>query len=48
MKPTTITEKLLFSTIRLETSQGVGTDFYFLFELDDNKKYLYLLPKSML
>jgi len=38
MKPTTITEKLLFSTIRLQTSQGVGTGFYFLFELDDNKK----------
>ncbi|MHA1252866.1 MAG: S1 family peptidase [Candidatus Helarchaeota archaeon] len=38
MKPTTITEKLLFSTIRLQTSQGVGTGFYFLFELDNNKK----------
>jgi len=37
-KPTTTTEKLLFSTIRLQTSQGVGTGFYFLFELDDNKK----------
>ena len=38
MKLTTITEKLLFSTIRLQTSQGVGTGFYFLFELNDNKK----------
>jgi len=38
MKPTTTTEKLLFSTIRLQTSQGVGTGFYFLFELDNNKK----------
>ncbi len=38
MKPTTITEKLLFSTIRLQTSKGIGTGFYFLFELEDNKK----------
>jgi len=38
IKPTTPTENLLFSTIRLQTSQGLGTGFYFLFELDDNKK----------
>lgn len=38
LKPTIITEQLLFSTIRLQTSKGIGTGFYFLFEPDDNKK----------
>lgn len=38
IKPTKITEKLLFSTIRLQTPQGIGTGFYFLFEIDENKK----------
>ena len=38
IKPTAITERLLFSTIRLQTSQGIGTGFYFLFELEGAKK----------
>lgn len=38
IKPKTITEQLLFSTIRLQTSQGIGTGFYFLFEMDSTKK----------
>lgn len=38
VKPKTITEQLLFSTIRLQTSQGIGTGFYFLFEIDSTKK----------
>ena len=38
IKPITITEHLLFSTLRLETSSGVGTGFYFVFDLEDNKK----------
>ena len=38
IKPKTISEQSLFSTIRLRTSQGVGTGFFFLFELDNNKK----------
>jgi len=38
IKPTTVTERLLFSTIRLQTPQGIGTGFYFLFEIDKNQK----------
>jgi len=38
IKVTAITEQLLFSTIRLQTPQGIGTGFYFLFEIDENKK----------
>ena len=38
IKPTTVCEQLLFSTLRLQTSSGVGTGFYFVFDLEDNKK----------
>lgn len=46
IKPTTISEQLLFSTLRLETSQGVGTGFYFLFELDENKKVPFIVTNK--
>ncbi len=38
IKPKIISERLLFSTIRLQTSQAVGTGFYFLFEIDNTKR----------
>lgn len=37
IKPETITEQLLFSTIRLQTSHVIGTGFYFIFEIDNTK-----------
>jgi len=38
IKPTTITEQLLFSTMRLQTSQGIGTGFHFTFKLNNDQK----------
>jgi hypothetical protein len=35
IKPTSITEQLLFSTVRLKTSGGVGTGFFFTFKIGD-------------
>jgi hypothetical protein len=35
IQPQTVSEQLLFSTVRLETSQGTGTGFFFHFKSDD-------------
>ena len=48
IKPITPTENLLFSTIRLETSQGFGTGFYFLFELDDKEVPVFITNKHVI
>lgn len=37
IKPQTISEQLLFSTVRLQTDQGVGTGFIFLFQSKDKQ-----------
>lgn len=37
IKPETISEKLLFATVRLQTETGVGTGFIFNFKTADNK-----------
>lgn len=37
IKPQTISEQLLFTTIRLQTEQGVGTGFIFNFQSEDGK-----------
>lgn len=37
IKPQTISEQLLFSTVRLQTDQGIGTGFIFMFQLKDDK-----------
>lgn len=38
IKPQTITEQMLFTTIRLQTAQGSGTGFLFHFNLGENKQ----------
>lgn len=35
--PTTITEQLLFTTVRIETDRGVGTAFFFNARIDESK-----------
>jgi hypothetical protein len=35
INPTLITEQLLFSTIKLSTSSGSGTGFFFTFKVND-------------
>lgn len=35
--PTTITEQLLFTTVRIETDRGVGTGFFFEARVDESK-----------
>ena len=49
IKPTAITEKLLFSTIMLETSKGgKGTGFYFLVELEDCKFPVFITNRHVI
>ena len=48
IKPITPTENLLFSTIRLETSRGFGTGFYFLFELDNKEVPVFITNKHVI
>jgi len=48
IKPETITERLLFSTIRLQTSKGVGTGFYFLLEIDDMKVPVFITNRHVI
>jgi len=48
IKPETISEKLLFSTIMIQTSQGIGTGFYFLFEIDDAKVPVFITNKHVI
>lgn len=38
IQPQSISEKLLFSTVRLATEQGSGTGFFFHFKTDDKKE----------
>lgn len=38
IKPQTLSEQLLFSTVRLQTDQGVGTGFIFMFQLKDKQQ----------
>ena len=34
MKPETISEQLMFNTVKLETNQGVGTGFFYNFRIN--------------
>lgn len=36
MKPESISEKLMFNTIRLETESGMGTGFFYNFKVGEN------------
>lgn len=36
MKPESISEKLMFNTVRLETESGMGTGFFYNFKVGEN------------
>ena len=36
MKPESISEQLMFNTVRLETESGMGTDFFYKFKVGQN------------
>ena len=36
MKPESISEKLMFNTVRLETELGMGTGFFYNFKVGEN------------
>lgn len=35
MKPESISEKMMFNTVRLETESGMGTGFFYNFQVGD-------------
>lgn len=38
IKPKSISEQLIFSTVRIEADNNIGTGFFFSFQLGDNKR----------
>ena len=47
MKPESISEKLMFNTVRLETESGMGTGFFYNFKVGENIYILLLSQISM-
>ena len=51
MKPESISEKLMFNTVRLETETGMGTGFFYNFKVGEKRQlhsqYLIFMKKYL-